>query len=382
EAFSKELKSVEQPVKAIENQKFEAIRAIRNTNFQDINIETTNIKNGIKSLESVNYAIEEVFTENKELKPENIEQLKPENIEQLKEKIQEVIKEVEAFSKELKSVEQPVKGIENVRFEPIKDIRNTNFQDTSMQITNTENGIKELEATNYTIEELKENLQEAIKGVDLKGEELKTDDKSKESLDNKQINYLTGISETSSTKISPHKANINNSQEIKNLDEVVENIVNKTSIMKNDENSIIKVKLKPQELGELFIQLEKKDGIIVAKLQVQSNEIKQLVEKNMNLIQETLDNKNIKISQINVESKQNISSNLSFNQEGNKGNSNEGNPNADSNKNFNQNQSKNQNQYEVSGNTRKKLYTETINNQSYGNKNRKNNVNGNINILM
>ncbi|SHH83659.1 hypothetical protein, partial [Clostridium grantii] len=46
--------------------------------------------------------INKIFSDNKELKPEKIEQLK--------EKIQEVIKEVEAFSKELKSVEQPVKA--------------------------------------------------------------------------------------------------------------------------------------------------------------------------------------------------------------------------------------------------------------------------------
>ncbi len=111
---------------------------------------------------------------------------------------------------------------------------------------------------------------------------------------------------------------VNNSQvqvgaQIENFDEVIKELQVKTDGIKNNEEMTMSVKLKPRELGELNIQIEKKDNEMVAKLIVNSNETKELIQKNIHLIKESLENTNVKIIEVNVDDKSNFASEFSFN---------------------------------------------------------------------
>ncbi|GAA0178080.1 hypothetical protein SH2C18_11940 [Clostridium sediminicola] len=103
-------------------------------------------------------------------------------------------------------------------------------------------------------------------------------------------------------------------KEIQNFDKVVSEISEKINILKDNSSETMKIKLKPQELGELSIELEKKGNDIVARVLVHSNETKQLIEKNMTLLHNSISNYNVKVTEVNVDSQANSTMDFSFNQ--------------------------------------------------------------------
>lgn len=160
-------------------------------------------------------------------------------------------------------------------------------------------------------------------------------------------------------------------KEIQNFDEVVSEISEKINILKDNSSETMKIKLKPQELGELSIELEKKGNDIVARVLVHSNETKQLIEKNMTLLHNSIGNYNVKITEVNVNSQANSIMDFSFN---------EGSGDMQSNSQFFNDQEQKNNGNNNFANA--ESYDETKKTNKYKNTNNLNKSSNNINILM
>lgn len=96
---------------------------------------------------------------------------------------------------------------------------------------------------------------------------------------------------------------------IENRNEFLEKLTHEIKEIKEGDTSILKVSLKPKELGEISIKLVMKDGTISGNILVENDNSKNILEKQLNEIKEELKNSNVNIDKLDInlsnDSKQN-----------------------------------------------------------------------------
>lgn len=83
-------------------------------------------------------------------------------------------------------------------------------------------------------------------------------------------------------------------------DNLLQQIVNKVKVDVKNNNSQIKINLKPNILGEMSIKLSMDEGVITAKAIVQDYQVKQLVESNLSQLKDNLEKQGIDITNFEV----------------------------------------------------------------------------------
>jgi flagellar hook-length control protein FliK len=132
-------------------------------------------------------------------------------------------------------------------------------------------------------------------------EQIKTEGLNLSTVDSLKFN-----SQIDSNNIQSSTTNIENFQEIS--DEFIITL----DKLNEDKQATMSIKLKPKELGELSIEMEKSNNGIIAKISVASNEVKELLEKNIQLLQDYTNDKNVKITEIKVVNQSNTDMSFSF----------------------------------------------------------------------
>ncbi|WP_461205737.1 flagellar hook-length control protein FliK [Clostridium sp. DL1XJH146] len=198
----------------------------------------------------------------------------------------------------------------------VDKILNFNFDENNEEIKFID---KTLNNTFTKSENLKlNNLSFIAKDESTKDNLTEISDKDKPQVDNikstlQNLNIFNTTAQGNSNDLTISNINTTAEVQIENFDEVIKELEIKTDGIKNNEEMTMSVKLKPQELGELNIQIEKKDNEMIAKIIVSSNETKELIQKNMHLIKTSLENANVKIIEVNVNDKTSYANNFSFN---------------------------------------------------------------------
>lgn len=82
--------------------------------------------------------------------------------------------------------------------------------------------------------------------------------------------------------------------------DVIKQIVDKVKVDVKGENSQIKIKLKPDFLGEMSLKLSMEKGVISAKALVQDYQVKQLIESNLSQLRDNLEEQGISITNFEV----------------------------------------------------------------------------------
>ncbi|MBU5437706.1 flagellar hook-length control protein FliK [Tissierella sp. MSJ-40] len=82
--------------------------------------------------------------------------------------------------------------------------------------------------------------------------------------------------------------------------EIFQQIVDKIKISLNEEKNEIKIKLKPEILGELVLKIEMEDGVVLAKALVDNYRTKELIETNLIQLKEGMKESGLEIKTFEV----------------------------------------------------------------------------------
>lgn len=91
-------------------------------------------------------------------------------------------------------------------------------------------------------------------------------------------------------------------------EEVLKQIIDKGKAVITNDKSEVKIKLKPEILGELVLKIELEKGVVVAKALVDNYRVKELLETNMYQLKEGLEEQGVKIKTFEVQ----VGSNTDF----------------------------------------------------------------------
>ena len=123
-----------------------------------------------------------------------------------------------------------------------------------------------------------------------------TEDTKMEDIDNN--NPLFEIIDRSKTHEKPEIEN-NVLQEV-DKKEVIEQIVNKAKLIVDDNKQEIRIKLKPEILGELILKMEVVKGDVLAKVMVDNYKTKELIEANLFQLKEDMKENGLEIKTFEV----------------------------------------------------------------------------------
>ena len=147
--------------------------------------------------------------------------------------------------------------------------------------------LNNVEGTEIEFEEIldKEKDIPVQKEIIVKNIEIEeTEDTKMEDIDNN--NPLFEIIDRSKTHEKPEIEN-NVLQEV-DKKEVIEQIVNKAKLIVDDNKQEIRIKLKPEILGELMLKMEVVKGDVLAKVMVDNYKTKELIEANLFQLKEDM----------------------------------------------------------------------------------------------
>lgn len=299
--------------------------------------------------------------------------LQSKEITQLEEKLQNILKEIEATIEKPEIVQ---KNMSNFISE-VKEIVDEISKKQSLQSKELNHIEDKLQKVVKELVVVSKNLEVNVNDskVDLsihsKDELAQLKEKELKGIQTINLNSINGGFISNSEESITNTPKVQSEIEIDNLDEIVKELHIETKDLNNGEKSTMKIKLKPQELGELSVQLEKKDNEIVAKILVQSNDTKQLIQKNVQFLHDSIGNNNVKIIEIRVDSKTDITQNFSFDSQGENS--------SNSNNFFNE---QNKNGRNSTGEFNEENYNKKMNNKEYSNKGVVSKEDRNINILI
>lgn len=94
-------------------------------------------------------------------------------------------------------------------------------------------------------------------------------------------------------------------------EELIKQIVDKANIILDEDSSEIRIKLKPEVLGELLLKVEVEKGVVVAKAIVDNYRAKELIETNLLQLKEGLEEQGLDIKTFKVQ----IGNNSDFDRE-------------------------------------------------------------------
>lgn len=125
-------------------------------------------------------------------------------------------------------------------------------------------------------------------------------------------NYFDhSIKTSSSTKENElifHSSNLDNEKAIlRNIDKnlLMKQIIEKLNFKINKTNPEVKIKLKPEILGNLFMKITTKENLVIARIVVENYQVKQLIEANLNFLRDNLKEQGLEVYEFNVEVGQN-----------------------------------------------------------------------------
>ncbi len=141
----------------------------------------------------------------------------------------------------------------------------------------------------------------AVKSIDNKTQEEISDTKEKEFVLNKPkdekrgYNYNPNTTDYSQNKETIPKAEIDN-----NIKRIMNEIVHSVEKTGQGRKNEIKIKLKPEYLGEVHIEITESEGKIHAKIKVLNDEVREVLENGTYNIENTLKNQGINIDRIEL----------------------------------------------------------------------------------
>ncbi len=86
--------------------------------------------------------------------------------------------------------------------------------------------------------------------------------------------------------------------------EIINQIIEKTSVFITPEKSEMNIELKPDSLGKLSLKIASENGIITAKFIADSHQVKQVLESNMELLKDSLERQGMNVEGFSVSVRQ------------------------------------------------------------------------------
>lgn len=239
--------------------------------------------------------------------------------------IDEIGKRVQEISRNPEDISdsQPLRD-EEVEFEEIKDKYHEHEIPQNNDIKHLNLGFWRVESNENTKEigiggsKYKQQKKDFIIGNDaehlnLEFEEIKLLEKSEEASNADLESSIENIRFENTTNEQPlflnmpvnDAANIDSNTETGfiqdyNIEELFQQIVEKLHIIKNQDKQEVRIKLKPDYLGELVLKMELEDGAIDAKLIVDNLQTKEIIESGLLQLREQFENNGLEIKAIEV----------------------------------------------------------------------------------
>jgi flagellar hook-length control protein FliK len=101
--------------------------------------------------------------------------------------------------------------------------------------------------------------------------------------------------------------------------DIIDQIVKNVNITKSDTESNIKIQLKPDFLGNIEIDIKSVNGSLTANILTDNEKVKHQIEANLNILNNQLESKGIKIDSFNVSVDRNMQFTSQYNGQGNSG---------------------------------------------------------------
>ncbi len=88
--------------------------------------------------------------------------------------------------------------------------------------------------------------------------------------------------------------------ELPNFKNVVEQIVERCEMLKNNRRSEVRIQLKPEYLGKIHLRISLEEGILTARLLVENNQVGHMLENNLNQLRQQLQEQGLKFQQLQM----------------------------------------------------------------------------------
>lgn len=202
---------------------------------------------------------------------------------------EEILNELTSLKNELVQVVNETKTIK-------EDVLDLNLEDTKEQILIDESENEDLEFN----EELSNEDIQNVKGIEEKSieENIVGEMEDIDVEKNDSDSYTFETIDRTTTKETPKV--IENPLPQVEEKEIIEQIVNKAKLIVEDNKQEIRIKLKPEVLGDLILKMEVVKGSILAKIMVDNHRTKELIEANLVQLQEDMKENNLEIKTFEV----------------------------------------------------------------------------------
>ncbi|AEF17359.1 MULTISPECIES: flagellar hook-length control protein FliK [Thermoanaerobacterium] len=110
---------------------------------------------------------------------------------------------------------------------------------------------------------------------------------------------LIAFNAVQSKQVAALEGNIDSKNNVQ-INDIIDQIVKNVNITKTDTESNIKIQLKPDFLGNLEINIKSVDGSLTANILTDNEKVKHQIEANLNILNNQLESKGIKIDSFNV----------------------------------------------------------------------------------
>lgn len=85
-----------------------------------------------------------------------------------------------------------------------------------------------------------------------------------------------------------------------NKEEVLKQVIDKAKVMLTEDKAEMVINLKPDHLGKLVLKVVTEKGIVMAQMIAETQQVKQIIETNLNLIKDTLQSQGYIVQEFNV----------------------------------------------------------------------------------
>lgn len=212
--------------------------------------------------------------------------------------------EINKVMEHLKSQEETRLTTSQVSLTAEKSNIDVNALDTAQMVDGANNSVSkdDTASTNEQKSDDKaENTEQAVKGeaATVKTQASPVEQKSDFNQHiNSQVGKINADQNLSGTKsISSDKGS---SQHIK-PSEIVSQVINRAKVVVGLDKSEMVIDLKPDHLGKLSLKIVTEQGIIAAKFMAESQQVKEILESNMQLLKDSLQKQGISIEGVSVQ---------------------------------------------------------------------------------
>lgn len=126
--------------------------------------------------------------------------------------------------------------------------------------------------------------------------------------ENEQINPVPRLNGLQMTKLEQFVWHIGDLQEGKHAGKLLqefEHILARAQISQTPNGTRLSIKLFPENLGSLQVELTQKNGVLIANLMTSSNQAKQLIESQLHSLRQSFINQNVHVEKIEITFSQN-----------------------------------------------------------------------------